>query len=103
MIFCTTFFFLKQVGWIQAHPSLLKPLTGIGFINSGNNPVIFNSMGLAHFIRSGALKEHLNFVSSELTRKCGTFVVVVVVVVVVLSVLSVFLLFFFFFCSFSQP
>jgi DNA-binding transcriptional MocR family regulator len=60
-----------KVGWIQAHPTLLKPLTGIGFINSGNNPVIFNSMGLAHFIRSGGLKNHLDFVSSELSRKCA--------------------------------
>ena len=49
---------------------MLKPLTGIGFINSGNNPVIFNSMGLAHFIQSGGLKNHLDFVSSELSRKC---------------------------------
>ena len=32
-----------KVGWIQAAPSLLKPLPGIGFINSGNNPVIFSS------------------------------------------------------------
>ncbi len=58
-----------KVGWVQAHPSLLKPLTGIGFINSGNNPVIFNSVGLAHFVRSGALKEHIAFVSGELSRK----------------------------------
>jgi DNA-binding transcriptional MocR family regulator len=58
-----------KVGWIQAHPSLLKPLTGIGFINSGNNPVIFNSCGLADFLSSGAMKEQLTFVSSELSRK----------------------------------
>ena len=63
-----------KVGWIQAHPSLLKPLTGIGFINSGNTPVIFNSMGLAHFIRSGGLKNHLDFVSGELKRKCELLV-----------------------------
>ena len=46
-----------KVGWIQAHPSLLKPISGIGFINSGNNPVIFNSCGLAEFIESGNLKK----------------------------------------------
>lgn len=60
-----------KVGWIQAHPSLLAPLPGIGFINSGNNPVIFNSVALAHFIRSGGLKNHLDFVSGELARKCA--------------------------------
>lgn len=60
-----------KVGWIQAHPTLLKPLSGIGFINSGNNPVIFNSTGLVHFIESGALKEHINYVSAELGRKCA--------------------------------
>ena len=58
-----------KVGWVQAHPSLLKPLSGIGFINSGNNPVIFNSCGLAHFIESGNLKKHIQFVSKELGRK----------------------------------
>jgi DNA-binding transcriptional MocR family regulator len=58
-----------KVGWIQAHPSLLKPISGIGFINSGNNPVIFNSCGLADFIESGNLKKHIQFVSKELGRK----------------------------------
>ena len=58
-----------KVGWVQAHPALLKPLSGIGFINSGNNPVIFNSVGLAHFIESGNLKKHISFVSAELGRK----------------------------------
>ena len=58
-----------KVGWVQAHPSLLKPLTGIGFINSGNNPVIFNSVGLAHFVRGGGLKAHIAHVSEVLGRK----------------------------------
>jgi len=58
-----------KVGWVHAYPGLLKPLAGIGFIDSGNNPVIFNSSGLTHFISSGALKAHIAFVSSELGRK----------------------------------
>jgi DNA-binding transcriptional MocR family regulator len=58
-----------KVGWVHAHPELLKPMSGIGFIDSGNNPVIFNSSGLAHFISSGALKEHITFVNAELGRK----------------------------------
>ena len=57
-----------KVGWVQAHPSLLKPMVDIGFINSGNNPVIFNSAGLAQFVKHG-LKEHIHFVSTELRRK----------------------------------
>jgi 2-aminoadipate transaminase len=60
-----------KVGWVHAHPALLKPLSEIGFINSGNNPVIFSSTGLVHLIESGALKEHINFVSAELGRKCS--------------------------------
>ena len=58
-----------KVGWIQAHPSLIKPVSGIGFINSGNNPVTFSSVALAHFVRSGALKEHIAWVARELGRK----------------------------------
>jgi len=34
-----------KVGWVHAYPGLLKPLAGIGFIDSGNNLVIFNSSG----------------------------------------------------------
>merc|ERR1712166_816933 len=41
----------------------------VSFTDSGNNPVIFNSCGLAHFISSGALKEHITFVNAELCRK----------------------------------
>jgi len=48
-----------KVGWIQAHPDLLKPMANIGFINSGNNPVIFNSAGLTQFIRDGGLAAHI--------------------------------------------
>jgi len=48
-----------KVGWVQAHPSLLKPMADIGFINSGNNPVIFNSAGLTQFLKSGALTAHI--------------------------------------------
>jgi len=58
-----------KVGWVHAYPELLGPMKGIGFIDSGNNPVIFNSCGLAHFISSGALKEHITFVNAELCRK----------------------------------
>jgi len=59
-----------KVGWIQADPSLLEPLTQIGFVSAGNNPVIFSSTGLTHFLNSGALHEHIEFVGSELQRKC---------------------------------
>ena len=45
-------------------------MTGIGFINSGNNPVIFSSACLAHFVGSGALKKHIEMVSAALGRKC---------------------------------
>ncbi|MBT6276072.1 MAG: PLP-dependent aminotransferase family protein [Chromatiales bacterium] len=60
-----------KVGWVQAQPALLNPLADIGFIGAGNNPVIFNSTGLVNFLESGALKEHINFVSQELGRKCA--------------------------------
>lgn len=58
-----------KVGWIQAHEQLLAPLKNIGFIDSGNNPVIFASMNLLHFIESGALEKHIAYVSKELGEK----------------------------------
>lgn len=59
-----------KVGWIQAHEKLLKPLTSIGFIDSGNNPVIFASCNLIHFIESGRLARHIEMVSKKLGDKC---------------------------------
>jgi len=59
-----------KVGWIQAHPSLLKKIPDIGFIDSGNNPVIFTSAIINHFIKSGALEQHRQFVNGELAKKC---------------------------------
>ena len=61
-----------KVGWAQAHPDLLKPMTGIGFINSGNNPVIFSSCGLAQFIEDGSLKAHLAHINAAIGKKCAT-------------------------------
>lgn len=58
-----------KVGWIQAHEQLLKPLTGIGFIDSGNNPVIFSSMNLLHFLESGSFEKHLAYVCKECGEK----------------------------------
>ena len=57
-----------KIGWVQAHPSLLKPLSGIGFINSGNNPVIL-TLAVSHILLSRNLKKHIQFVSKELGRK----------------------------------
>jgi len=63
-----------KVGWVQAHPKLLKPLAGIGFIDSGNNPVIFTTGVLLEFVTSGNLAKHIKFVSGELKRKCDLMV-----------------------------
>jgi len=60
-----------KVGWIQAHPALLKKMPDIGFIDSGNNPVIFSSAVVNHFIKSGALEQHRQFVCRELGKKCA--------------------------------
>merc|ERR1719401_1732324 len=60
-----------KVGWVQAHEKLLKPLTNIGFIDSGNNPVIFSSCNLIHLIESGALKKHISEVSQDLGSRCA--------------------------------
>lgn len=59
-----------KVGWVQAHEQLLKPLASIGFIDSGNNPVIFSSMNLLHFIESGKLSAHIDMVSKDLGARC---------------------------------
>mmetsp|Transcript_6189 Transcript_6189/g.10809 ORF Transcript_6189/g.10809 Transcript_6189/m.10809 type:complete len:362 (+) Transcript_6189:106-1191(+) len=59
-----------KVGWVQAHPSLLKPMVSMGFIDSGNNPVIMASGMLLDFIRSGNLAKHIDFASSALKKKC---------------------------------
>lgn len=60
-----------KVGWVQAHQKLLKPLADIGFIDSGNNPVIFASCLLIEFITSGNLAKHIDFVSKKLKDKCS--------------------------------
>ncbi|MEM7255578.1 MAG: PLP-dependent aminotransferase family protein [Pseudomonadota bacterium] len=59
-----------KVGWVQAHPALLTPLSEVGFVGSGNNPVIFSSSGLTECLESGAISEHVDFVTRELGRKC---------------------------------
>lgn len=58
-----------KVGWVQAHPKLLKPLISIGFIDSGNCPAIMSSGILVEFIKSGNLKKHIQFVSKELAKR----------------------------------
>eukprot|EP00415_Alexandrium_ostenfeldii_P001137 UN1137 len=60
-----------KVGWVQAHPQLLKPLTSVGWIDSGNNPVIFSSCNLIHFLESGALAAHIEHVSKDLGERCA--------------------------------
>jgi len=60
-----------KVGWIQAHESLLKPCASIGFIDSGNNPVIFSSCNLIHFLESGAMERHLKVVQKDLGERCA--------------------------------
>ena len=60
-----------KVGWVQAHPAMLTPLSEVGFVGSGNNPVIFSSSGLIGCLESGAISEHIEFVRRELGRKCA--------------------------------
>lgn len=58
-----------KVGWIQAHPKILKPLINIGFIDSGNCPSIMSSGILVEFIKSGNLKKHIEFVAKDLGKR----------------------------------
>jgi DNA-binding transcriptional MocR family regulator len=58
-----------KVGWVQAHPQILKPLINIGFIDSGNNPAIMSSGLLNEFVASGALAKHIDTVSKKLGAK----------------------------------
>merc|ERR1719204_2889369 len=60
-----------KVGWVQAHEPLLKPMANIGFIDSGNNPVIFSSCNLIHFLESGDMAKHLKEVSEDLGTRCA--------------------------------
>jgi len=60
-----------KVGWLQAHPSLLKPCKDLGFIDSGNNPVIFASCNLIDFLESGNMEKHLQHVSKDLGARCA--------------------------------
>jgi len=60
-----------KIGWVHAHESLLKPMTNIGWLDSGNNPVIFSSCNLIHFIESGNLARHLDMVCKEMGRRCA--------------------------------
>jgi DNA-binding transcriptional MocR family regulator len=59
-----------KVGWIQAHNAILKKLTNVGFVDSGNNPVIFSSCNLIHFLESGNLAKHIDMVSAVLGKRC---------------------------------
>jgi DNA-binding transcriptional MocR family regulator len=59
-----------KVGWVQAHEALIKPLPSIGYIDSGNNPVIFSSCNLIHFLESGNCEKHIKMVSAALGKKC---------------------------------
>jgi len=63
-----------KIGWVHAHEALLKPLTSIGFIDSGNNPVIYNSCNLIDFMDSGALAKHIDMVSADLSERCDLMV-----------------------------
>jgi 2-aminoadipate transaminase len=58
-----------KVGWVHAHPKLLKPLTNIGFIDSGNCPAIMSSAILVEFMKSGNLKKHIEFVAKDLGKR----------------------------------
>jgi len=58
-----------KVGWVQAAPSIIKPLQNIGFIDSGNNPVIFTQGMMQQFISSGGFHNHLMHVQKELKKK----------------------------------
>jgi len=60
-----------KVGWVHAHEPLLKPLTGVGWIDSGNNPVTFSSVNLIDFLESGAMTAHLEMVSKKCGEKCA--------------------------------
>jgi len=60
-----------KVGWVQAHQALLKPLASIGYIDSGNNPVIFSSCNLIDFLESGGMDAHLKMASKDLGDRCA--------------------------------
>jgi DNA-binding transcriptional MocR family regulator len=60
-----------KVGWVQAHEVLLKPLASLGFVDSGNNPVIFSSCNLIDFLESGGMATHLEHVSKDLGVRCA--------------------------------
>jgi len=60
-----------KVGWVQAHEPLLKPLAGLGWVDSGNNPVIFSSCNLIDFLETGGMNAHLENVSKDLGARCA--------------------------------
>jgi DNA-binding transcriptional MocR family regulator len=63
-----------KVGWVQAYEKLLHPLKNVGFIDSGNNPVIFSSCNLIDFLESGACDKHIAQVSAVIGKKCKLMV-----------------------------
>ena len=60
-----------KVGWVHAYPELLKPMSGIGFIDSGNNPVIFNSCGMSARCCCHTLR-HLQLMLCDISPSCAT-------------------------------
>merc|ERR1719401_2962116 len=60
-----------KVGWVQAHEALLKPLASLGWVDSGNNPVIFSSCNLIDFLESGGMAAHLAHASKDLGGLCA--------------------------------
>jgi DNA-binding transcriptional MocR family regulator len=63
-----------KVGWVQAHEKMLHPLKNVGFIDSGNNPVIFSSCNLIDFLESGACDRHIAMCSKVIGDKCKLMV-----------------------------
>jgi DNA-binding transcriptional MocR family regulator len=63
-----------KVGWVQAYEKMLHPLKNVGFIDSGNNPVIFSSCNLIDFLESGACDRHIKMCSKVIGDKCKLMV-----------------------------
>mmetsp|Transcript_18587 Transcript_18587/g.39797 ORF Transcript_18587/g.39797 Transcript_18587/m.39797 type:complete len:359 (-) Transcript_18587:218-1294(-) len=60
-----------KVGWVQAAESIVKQFPDVGFVDSGNNPVIWSSCNLIDFLQSGGMDRHLDAVRKELGEKCA--------------------------------
>ena len=63
-----------RLGWIHAHPTLLKKFEGHGIVRSGGGLNPFGSESVKRLIETGGLKENVEHLNDVLGKRCKKMV-----------------------------